>query len=351
MTEEDALRESPRAPLPRIALAMGDPAGIGPEIVIKALQDERVFEACSPTVIGDAGVMRRAPGWGADGPRLQAVSSLMEVPPQLGRIAIMDLDNVPKGLAVGVATATGGRSSMDYLRQALELALAGEADAVVFAPLNKEAMKMAGLPHHDEYGYFAELCAVAEGDYTVLMVGPHFSLASVTLHIPLGEVASYVTAERVLATIRRGHTAAVAAGIAVPRIGVAGLNPHAGENGTIGTEERDAIRPAVEAARGEGIDAYGPFPPDTFFMTAKENLYDVYVGMYHDQGRIALKMLDFGRATTMAEGLPVTICTVGHGSAYDIAGKGVANHENLVQTLLLAARRAANPPAAGTASP
>jgi 4-hydroxythreonine-4-phosphate dehydrogenase len=229
---------------------------------------------------------------------------------------------------------------MDYLRRAVELALAGGADAVVFAPLNKEAMKMAGLRYHDEYGYFAELCGVEEEDYTVLMVGPHFSLASVTLHLPLGEAVRSITAERVLATVRRSHQSARAAGIPRPRIGVAALNPHAGENGTLGTEERDAIRPAIEAARDEGIDAHGPFPADTFFMTAEDSAYDVYVGMYHDQGRIALKMLDFGRASTMAEGLPVAIVTVGHGSAYDIAGKGIARHENMVQTLLLAARRA-----------
>ena len=163
-----------------------------------------------------------------------------------------------------------------------------------------------------------------------------------TLHLPLGEAVRNITAERVLETIRHGHRAARAAGIDSPRIGVAALNPHGGESGTLGTEERDAIRPAVEAAQGGGDRRRRTLPGGHLLHDrAKEPTYDVYVGMYHDQGRIAMKLLDFGRAVTMAEGLPVAFSTVGHGSAYDIAGKGVANHENMVQTLLLAARRAA----------
>lgn len=340
VTEQAAGAKLPGDPMPVLALAMGDPAGIGPEIAIKALQDERVRRACRIVLIGDAGVVARAPGWQAGSARLEPVSRPSDARWEGDGIPIIDLANVDKAAPLGEASAQSGRASMDYLRHATELALAGEVDGVVFAPLNKEAMKLAGLPYHDEYGYFAEMCGVREQDYTVLMVGPHFSLASVTLHLPLGEAVRSLTSERVLATIRHGHRAAMAAGTPNPRIGVAALNPHAGENGTLGTEERDVIRPAIEAARGEGIDASGPFPADTFFMTAKDGLYDVYVGMYHDQGRIALKMLDFGRATTMAEGMPVTFCTVGHGSAYDIAGKGIARHENMVQTLLLAARRA-----------
>ncbi len=337
MSQETPRRSPSLDRLPRIALAMGDPAGIGPEIVIKALREREVSESSLPVVIGDASVLARSPGWGHEGPRLRGVSGIAEAASGTGGIPVVDLANVPASLPVGVATAESGRATMEYLARGVELALAGEAEAVVFAPLNKEAMKLAGLSHHDEYGYLAELCGV--DDYTVLMVGPHFSLASVTLHLPLGEAVASITAERVLSTLRHSHRAARAAGVARPRIGVAAVNPHAGENGTLGKEERDVIRPAIEAARREGIDVHGPFPADTFFMSARDSLYDVYVGMYHDQGRIALKMLDFGRATTMAEGLPVIFCTVGHGSAYDIAGKGVARHENMVQTLLLAARR------------
>lgn len=327
--------------VPMIALAMGDPAGIGPEVSIKALQDERVRNACRVVLIGDSGVLTSAPGWKDGRAKLLRVMRAADAAWEGDSVPLVDLANVPDSLPVGIVTVESGRASMEYLRRATEMALAGEVDGVVFAPLNKEAMKLAGMSHHDEYGYFAELCGVREEDYTVLMVAPHFSLASVTLHLPLGDAVQSLTPERVLSTIRHANRAAIAAGAPRPRIGVAALNPHAGEHGTLGSEEEDVIRPAIVAAQAEGIDARGPFPADTFFMSAKDGAYEVYVGMYHDQGRIALKMLDFGRATTMAEGLPVAFSTVGHGSAYDIAGKGIANHENLVQTLLLAAKRAA----------
>lgn len=318
---------------------MGDPAGIGPEIVIKALSDPEVRSVCLPVVIGDAGVLSRAPGWRDGGPRMTTISEVEVVSPGADALPVLDLANVSPSLKVAEATAEGGRASMEYLAKGLKLGLEGRVDVVVFGPLNKEAMKKTGFAHHDEYGYLSELCGVE--DYAVLMVGPHFTLASVTLHVPMKEMAQLITKDRVLSTIRYSHRAARAAGVARPRIGVAALNPHAGENGALGTEEQEAIRPAVEAALEEGIDAHGPFPADTFFMTVKEPRYDVYVGMYHDQGRIALKLLDFGRATTMAEGMPVLFCTVGHGTAYDIAGKGIARHQNMKDTILLAAKRAA----------
>lgn len=322
----------------RIALAMGDPSGIGPEIVVKALQDPEVYRTCVPVVVGDAGVLARSPGWGPEGPRLELIDDIAAAHPGPGVISVSNVGMLPSSLKIGEASAEGGRASMEYLARATKLALTGQVAAVVFGPLNKEAMKRAGLTHPDEYGYLAELCD--SDNYTVLMVSPHLTLASVTLHVPLHDVAKLITVERVLSTIRRSDRAARAAGIARPRIGVAALNPHGGEGGTLGAEDREAILPAVEAAKAEGIDASGPFPADTFFMTVGQPAYDVYVGMYHDQGRIALKLVDFGRAVTMAEGLPVLYCTVGHGTAYDIAGRGVARYENMRDTLLFAARRA-----------
>ncbi len=317
---------------------MGDPAGIGPEIVVRALSDPAIYQACVPVVIGDARVLAEAPGWRGGEPRLVLIDQVEDAKPEPGVLYLMDLANVPPSVKRAEVSAEGGRASAEYLARGVELALGGRVEAVVSAPFNKEAMKKGGFHYLDEYEYLAELCGVSE--YTVLMVSPHFTLASVTLHVPMRDMAQLITRDRVLATLRHSDRAAKAAGIAQPRIGVSALNPHAGEGGTLGTEERDAIRPAVEAARAEGIDAHGPFPADTFFMTTKDPIYDVYVGMYHDQGRIALKLLDFGRATTMAEGLPVLFCTVGHGTAYDIAGKGVARYENMRDTVLLAARRA-----------
>jgi 4-hydroxythreonine-4-phosphate dehydrogenase len=317
---------------------MGDPAGIGPEIVVKALSDPALHEACVPVVIGDAGVLSRAPGWRDGEPRIVPIAEAEEARPEPGVAYLLDLANVPASLKPGEPSAEGGRASVEYLTRGVELAMAGRVEAVVSAPFNKEAMKKGGFHYLDEYEYLSDLCRVDQ--YTVLMVSPRFTLASVTLHVPMREMAQLITRDRVLMTLRYSDRAVKAAGIARPRIGVAALNPHAGEGGTLGTEERDAIRPAVEAARAEGIDAYGPFAADSFFMTVKDPVYDVYVGMYHDQGRIALKLLEFGRATTMAEGLPVLFCTVGHGTAYDIVGRGVARHENMRDTLMLAARRA-----------
>ncbi|HEX2922562.1 MAG TPA: 4-hydroxythreonine-4-phosphate dehydrogenase PdxA, partial [Chloroflexota bacterium] len=311
--------------LPRLAIAMGDPAGVGPEIIVKALAEPEIYDFCEPVVIGDAGVLMRAPGWPNGEPRLDLVDDVESARPRVGRVSLLDLGNVPPSLKVGEASAEGGRACLEYLEKITRLAIEGKVDAVVFGPLNKEAMKKAGSPHTDEYGLFARMCGV--DDYSVLMVGPHFTLASVTLHLPFSEVSRHITKERVLSTIRHGERAAQAAGVEHPRIGVAALNPHAGEGGTLGKEEQDVIGPAVAAAVAEGHDVEGPFPADTFFMTTKEPRYDVYVGMYHDQGRIALKLLDFGRVTTMAEGLPAFFCTVGHGTAYDIAGKGIAHHE------------------------
>ena len=338
MTETATSEVLAKRALPRIAIAMGEPAGIGPEIIIKALSEAEIYRECVPMVIGDSGALSRAPGWAGGEPNLRVIARAEDTEPEPGAVSLLDLANVPSNLKVGQASAEGGRACMEYLARGMELGVEGRVDAVVFAPLNKEAMKKAGSPHVDEYGYLCKLAGVDE--CAVLMVSPSFTLASVTLHLPFKDIARMITRDSVLSTIRYGHRAAVAGGKPNPRIGVAALNPHAGEGGTLGTEERDAIAPAIASARDEGIDANGPFPADTFFMTVKEPRYDVYVGMYHDQGRIALKLLDFGHATTMAEGLPVLFCTVGHGSAYDIAGKGVADHQNLAETILLAARRA-----------
>ena len=321
---------------PRVAVCIGDPSGVGPEVVVKALAEPEIYERCVPVVIGDARVLEQAPGWPGQ-PRVARLERIEDVSPKPGVLAVLDMSNVSSSLRMGEATAEGGRASIEYFKRGVELALAGEVDSVVSAPFNKQAMKKAGFDFLDEYEYLAHLCGST--NWTVMLVGPHFTLASATLHVPMSRVPELLTVERLLSTIRYGDRTARIAGVEHPRIGVAALNPHAGEGGTLGTEERDAIRPAVEAARAEGIDAHGPFPADSFFMTVKDPIYDVYVGMYHDQGRIAMKLLDFGRAVTMAEGISVLFSTVGHGTAYDIAGKGIARHENMKDCILLSARR------------
>lgn len=324
-------------PLPRVAVPMGDPAGIGPEIVVKALAHPEIYEVAVPVVIGDARFLARSAGWAGE-PRIVEISDAEKADPSPGVLSVLNLNNVPDSFKISVVSVEGGRASIEYLTRAVELALAGKVEAVASAPLNKAAMKKAGFKFSDEYDYMAHLCGSAE--YTMLQVSPTFTLGSVALHVSMREMPDYITRERVLSTIRFGEKAAKAAGVAHPRIGVAALNPHGGDEGTVGREEIDEIAPAIQDARAEGIDAYGPFPADTFYMTVKKPAYDVYVGMYHDQGRIAIKLLDFGRVVTMAEGLPILFCTLGHGTAFDIAGKGIAREENMAEAIVLAAKRA-----------
>jgi 4-phospho-D-threonate 3-dehydrogenase / 4-phospho-D-erythronate 3-dehydrogenase len=324
--------------LPRVAVPMGDPAGIGPEIVVKALAHPDIYEACVPVVIGDARFLAGVPGWAGE-PRIVAVSDVEDARPVPGFLAVLDLDtSIPASFRIAEASAEGGKASIAYLTRGVELALAGKVDAVASAPLNKAAMKQAGFNFPDEYDYMAHLCG--DVDYTMLAVSPHFTLASVVMHVAMKDMPALVTRARVLATIRRSNLAAKATGVNSPRIGVAALNPHGGEGGLTGREEIEEILPAIKDARREGIDAHGPFPADTFFVTVKEHAYDVYVGMYHDQGRIPMKVLDFGQVVTIAAGLPMPFCTTGHGTAFNIAGKGVAKEENTRQAILLAARQA-----------
>ncbi len=323
--------------LPVVAVPMGDPAGIGPEIVVKALAHADVYEVCRPVVIGDARILAGSPGWAAE-PRVVAVGNPRDARPEPGVVTVVDMKNVPDDFKIAEVSVAGGKASIAYLTRGVELALEGKADAVASAPLHKGAMKKAGFHFGDEYDYMADMCGISE--YTMLTVSPRFTLGTVVMHVPMKDMPAMVTKERVLATILSSNEAAKAAGAERPRIGVAALNPHAGEGGLTGREEIDEIQPAIEEARRLGVDAYGPFPPDTFFLTVKDHAYDVYVGMYHDQGRIPMKLLDFGLAVTTAMGLPMPFCTTGHGSAFDIAGKGVANEENIRLAILLAAKQA-----------
>ncbi len=325
------------AGLPLVAVPMGDPAGIGPEVVVKALAHPDLYHLCRPVVIGDARALERAPGWKAS-QRISRVAAPQDADPSPDVVALIELASVPDSFQVARASVEGGRASIQYLTHAAELALTGRVEAIASGPLNKGAMKMAGFDFPDEYDYLAHLCGSIE--YTMLQVSPTFTLGSVALHVPMKEMPSYITRERVLATIRFGERAAKASGVARPRIGVAALNPHGGEGGLVGREEIDEILPAIEDARAEGLEVYGPIPADTFFVTVRQPGYDVYVSMYHDQGRIAIKLLDFGKVVTVAEGLPIIFCTVGHGTAFDIVGKGVAIEENMKEAILLAARQA-----------
>jgi len=325
---------------PIIALAMGDPAGISPELTAKLLAENDVAAKARLVVIGDRRVLD-------DGARVAAVKlDLNNVSPDAnittddGPPVFIDLGHLdPASVARGVATAEGGRFALANYRHALTMARDGRADAVAFTPFNKQAMRLAHPPYDDEISFSADIVGL-DGPASEFNVLDRLWNARVTSHIALSEVAAHISSERVLRGIRLTDSTMRGAGFDRPRIAVAGLNPHAGDGGNFGREEIDAIAPAVEQARGEGIAAEGPFPADTVFLRAKSGAFDAVLTMYHDQGQIAMKLMGFDRGVTLLGGFPFPICTPAHGTAYEIAGKGIAGIGAARAAVLLAAEMA-----------
>lgn len=326
---------------PTIALAMGDPAGISPELTAKILAQEEVLEAARLVVIGDKRVFDRGAEVAGVRPDIRVVpadrSAEAGDEPVFVDLGHLDPDDVRQG----TATLEGGRFALANYRHALGMAKKGQADAVCFTPFNKQAMRLAHPPYEDEIGFSADVIGLAGPASEFNILGGLWN-ARVTSHVPLSEVASLITSERVLKSLALTDSALRAAGFERPRIAVAGLNPHAGEGGNFGREEIDVIGPAVEKAQGLGIDADGPFPSDTVFLRARSGAFDAVLTMYHDQGQIAMKLMGFERGVTMLGGFPFPICTPAHGTAYDIAGKGIANIGATRAAVLLAAEMASS---------
>ncbi len=285
---------------PRIGLFPGDPSGIGPELTAKLLALPRTAELADVIPIGNK-----------------------------------DAPDVP----MGQVSAAAGRYVLDSLRSAAEALRRGEIDAFVFAPLNKQALKLAGMHAEDELRYLAPLLGHAGYCSEINICGGLWT-SRVTSHVPLREVADLITADRVHEATQLIHRELKANGVANPRIAVAALNPHAGEGGLLGTEEATEIGPGVERARGDGIAATGPFSADTIFIAANRGDFDAVVTMYHDQGQIATKLLGFHRGVTLLAGLPYPITTPAHGTAFDIAGKGIASTGAIEQAFATAVRLA-----------
>jgi 4-hydroxythreonine-4-phosphate dehydrogenase len=284
---------------PRVAITVGDPAGIGPEIAARASQDARVREACDPVIYG---------------------------PPQ------------PERFAPGTLSAAAGRAAYECVVKAVSDARMGLVDAVATAPINKLAWARAGLPWKGHTDLLAHLCGVPR--VAMLFHAPGLNVSLATVHVPLAEVPRVLTRERVRDTIELTAGAMPAFGVPRPRVAVAGLNPHAGEEGLLGAEEAEIIAPAVADARRSGIEASGPHPADTIFHRAARGEFDAVVACYHDQGLIPVKLLAFGRAVNVTIGLPIIRTSVDHGTAFDIAGKGEADPGSLIEAVLLAARLA-----------
>jgi len=336
---------------PLLAITMGDPAGIGHEIVLKELAHADVFARCRPLVIGDQRILKRAAGWLGQSPQFDVVADPARAAYQPGRVALLDMENAaPDLIPVGKETAAAGAAAVAYVFRACDLAMAGEIDAVVTAPLNKAAMHLAGY----EYAGHTELLTERTGAERVsmLLIGPNLRIVHVSTHVPLAEAIARVTPQRVEDVIQIAHHACQALGIARPRIAVAGLNPHASEGGIFGNEERERIEPAIRAARARGLDVSDPQPPDTVFLRATRGAYDVVVAQYHDQGHVPMKLLAFDSGVNVSYGLPIIRTSVDHGTAFDIAGKGIAEESSLLAAIDVAlqmahARDASTAPAAG----
>ena len=325
---------------PLLAITLGDPAGIGPEVTLKALQHETVYTACRPLVIGDQRILRRAAAWlGGPEPAWDVVDDPAAGRYQAGAVTLLDLHNAdPEHFAPGNFGAAAGRAAVAYVFRACDLAMAGEVDAVVTAPLNKEAMHLGGYKYPGHTELLAERTRAER--VSMLLVGPKLRVVHVSTHVSLQEAIRRVTTRRVREVIDLAAASCRSLGIAEPRIAVAGLNPHAGEGGLFGEQEAEAIQPAIDAARADGLNVSDPMPPDTVFLRAVKGEYDIVVAMYHDQGHIPMKLLAFDSGVNVSIGLPIIRTSVDHGTAFDIAGTGKASAESMLAAIDVAVQMA-----------
>jgi len=329
--------DSHQEPRPRVAVIMGDATGIGPEIVAKSLSTEETRRLCIPAVIGDSRVMAEAVKLTKVPLKIVPRKNWKEVTGEPGLMEMFDLANLdPREYKMAEVNGKVGKACLEYLDFAISQAMRGEVEAVVFAPLNKLAMSLGGSDFKDEHGYFAKHTkAELYGEINAL--DPLFT-SRVTSHIGFRDIANRLTPDRIVNAVKLLHHTMSRAGIQKPKIGVAALNPHGGEKGLFGPEEDTIIKPAVEKARAEGMDVVGPYPADTIFVRARRGEFSGIVTMYHDQGQIATKLLGFDRGVTVAGGHPIVITTPAHGTAHDIAGKGIADIGAFQAALRIAVR-------------
>jgi 4-hydroxythreonine-4-phosphate dehydrogenase len=336
---------------PVIGISTGDPAGIGPEIIVRSLARPRVRELCRAIVIGDASVISSATKYVNVDANVRAIDKVADARFEPNTIDVFDLKNVDLSkLQLGKVSAMAGHAAFEAVRVMIDLAKSGQIAATVTAPIHKEALVAAGhhFPGHTEI--FAHFTGTS--DFTMMLAAENFRVVHVSTHVSLRQACDAVTRPRVLKVIELAHDACKRLGIANPKIGVAGLNPHASDGGLFGTEERDHIIPAIADARGKGMNVEGPQPPDTFFAKAVSGAYDIVVAMYHDQGHIPTKIKGFHydaasakwtdvRGINVSLGLPIIRTSVDHGTAFDQAGKGTASDASLIDALEYAAKLAA----------
>jgi 4-hydroxythreonine-4-phosphate dehydrogenase len=310
--------------LPVVVLTMGDPAGIGPEVVLKALADTEIAPLARWIVVGDQDVLQLA----------KDVTGL-----SLGNAEMHHVASLPciEEFSFGKLEGRNGQAAVEFVRTATEMCLAGAADGMVTAPLNKEAVTLTGRPFSGHTEYIAELCGGTES--RMLLSSERLSTIHVTTHVPLRRACELDTA-RIFRTIELGHSAMKLLGFEQPRIAVCGLNPHAGEHGLFGDEDEQSIVPAIQKARRQGMLCTGPHAGDTIFLQASRGSHDLVVAMYHDQGHIAMKLIDFEGTVNISLGIPIIRTSVDHGTAFDIAGKNKADAHSMKQAMRVAVRMA-----------
>ena len=311
---------------PRIIILHGDPAGIGPELIAKLLADPEVSDQATVLLVGDRHVFEL-------GKRQANVEwSMREVDPDeemkfkhCNGFPLVPMQTIQREeVRIAEISQAGGSASLRSLDTALDLTLAGHADAILFGPFNKASLHLAGMEQEDEHRYIANYIQF-KGYHSEINMLDELITTRVTSHIALKDVANSIDQEGVIDAIQLANSTLISAGFARPKIGVAALNPHAGDNGNFGTEEIDVLAPAIRKAKKLQIDVDGPWPSDTVFLKAQNGDLDAVVTMYHDQGQIAMKMMGFERGVTIAAGLPIPIATPAHGTAFDIVGQGIAN--------------------------
>jgi len=324
--------------LPIIGITMGDPTGIGPEIIVKALSTKELYQVCRPIVFGDREVLLKAA-------EMQSLSIVVVLPEKIpedgylpGRIFLYSLSQLdPAFLRFGQPDRECGLAMVKYIEGAVKWVRSGQVDAITTCPINKKAINESGHPFSGHTELLAHL--VQAPSVAMMFVGSQWKVVLVTTHLPIKEVSKWITRDRVLSTIRLTDEGLKNYfEITHPRIAVLGLNPHCGEEGLLGDEEKMEIVPAIMEARSQGLEVEGPFPADSFFNPSSPNPFDAVVSMYHDQGLIPMKVSDFREAINLTLGLPLIRTSVGHGTAYDIAGKGLADPTNLIKAVQLASK-------------
>jgi 4-hydroxythreonine-4-phosphate dehydrogenase len=323
-------------PLPVIGITMGDPAGVGPEIIVKALRDPVIFEVCRPVVLGDRGALDLCLNE-KSGCSIREISRCSDAEGKVGQIDLIAVCTLAMDcLTPGAPKVEGGTAMVDCIVTAVGMAKRQEIAAMVTCPISKALMHLAGHRYEGHTQLIAELTATK--DYVMMLAGERLRVALVTIHCALKDVPSLLSKEKIYKTVAITSKALVQDfGFSKPRLAVAALNPHAGEEGLFGREELDIIEPALEMARENGYAVQGPFPPDTIFHRALSGQFDAVIAMYHDQGLIPLKLIHFFDAVNVTLGLPIIRTSVDHGTAYDIAGKGEADPSSLKAAIRMAA--------------